>query len=609
MNIVALRAMLTVAAVYGYFLLFAQFAFVELIRADGSGALDEKLLLGAMALVGIAAGFFAAWLDPRPLVIRTALLVAAVAAGLATLSGAFPMALAIAVLTGGALGAASVALAALLPGWCGLVWVGAGTGLGYAICNLPPVFQAAPAQQAAIAATLAIIGAIAVPSPWGWKRESPPCVLPFPAAILLFTALVWMDSAAFFIIQHSLDLKSGTWGAAHLWRNAALHLALAVAAGMALTKLRPQWTPMVGWLFLAVASLAVNSESSRTLAGWLYPAGVSIYSVALVLWPGWFCAASDPKAAGWRAAWLFGISGWFGSANGIGMAQTLNRVPLGFVAIAGLAVVGTIGISDRKHRHAAIAIAAVAACGLTSLLPAKPPPISAADHGRAVYLAEGCIHCHSRYPRPGSPDEALWGPALEPDAALAETPALIGNRRQGPDLANIGARRSAAWLKVHFINPRSLAPDSLMPSYAHLFNDDRGDALIAYLKQSGIGSTLPLIETQAAWTPRGSSRGINAKALFQRHCTVCHGPAGNGIGPAATALGVPPTNLHSGPFIRTGHSADATAAIARVIKFGVIGSEMPGHETLTNDQILSLSELLMSWRTSGSPAANRTEPR
>jgi cytochrome c oxidase cbb3-type subunit 2 len=596
LNLIALRAMLTVAAVYGYFLLFAQFAFIELIRAGGNGGLAEKVLLGTMAFVGIASGFLTAWLEARPLVIRSALVIAAIAAALATLSGTFPMAMAVAILTGSALGAATVALAALLPGWCGLIWVGAGTGLGYAICNLPPVFQAGPPHQAAIAAILAITGAIAVPPQLGWKRESPQPIQPFPAAILLFTALVWMDSAAFFIIQHAQELKSGTWGAAHLWRNAALHLALAIAAGMALTKLRPQWTPMVGWLFLAIASLAVNSESSRTLAGWLYPAGVSIYSVALVVWPGWFCAADDPKSAGWRAAWLFGIAGWFGSANGIGMAKAFNRVPVGFIAAAGFVVLGAFMISHRNYWKTALAIAAVIACGLTSHLPAKPSPTSAADHGRVVYLAEGCIHCHSRYLRTGSPDEALWGPALEPDAVLAETPVLIGNRRQGPDLTNIGARRSAAWLRIHFINPRSLAPDSVMPSYAHLFEDDRGDALIAYLKQSGIENTLPLIKTQSAWTPRGSSRGINAKALFQRHCTTCHGPAGNGSGMTAAALSVPPTNLHSGPFIRTGQASDTRAAIARVIKYGVIGSDMPGHETLTDDQVLSLSELLISWR-------------
>ena len=47
---VAFRAAITVASVYGFFLLFAQFAYVELIRGAGHGVVAEKLLLGTMAL-------------------------------------------------------------------------------------------------------------------------------------------------------------------------------------------------------------------------------------------------------------------------------------------------------------------------------------------------------------------------------------------------------------------------------------------------------------------------------------------------------------------------------------------------------------------------------
>ena len=90
--------------------------------------------------------------------------------------------------------------------------------------------------------------------------------------------------------------------------------------------------PALAWAILAAASLTVNIESSRHLAGWLYPAGVSLYSAALVAWPGWFSGADGMRQAGWRAAWLFAIAGWFGSANGIGMAQTLQQVPPAFVA-------------------------------------------------------------------------------------------------------------------------------------------------------------------------------------------------------------------------------------------------------------------------------------
>jgi cytochrome c oxidase cbb3-type subunit 2 len=591
------RASATVAAVYGFFLLFAQFAFVELIRAAGRGHVEEKILLGSMALAGVVAGFFTAWRGARPVVIRLALGVAAMSSALAPIWGNMPGAFVVAALTGSALGVSTVALAALLPGWCGLPWVGLGTGIGYAVCNLPFIFQQSPSHQSWIAAGLAITGALLVPGSVSWERqEEKRTGLYFPAAVLLFTALVWMDSAAFFIIQHDADLKSGTWGTGHLWRNAAIHLIFAVISGLWLQRGARRLVPLAAWVILAAASLWVNAASTRDIAGLLYPAGVSLYSVALVAWPGWFSGAADPESAAWRAAWLFAIAGWFGSANGIGMAQTLQRVPTGFVVMAGIVILAALIRFNRSHLRPALAVAAVTTCSLLAAKQSGSSQASAAERGRIVYQSEGCIHCHSRYTRPGSPDESTWGPAPDPKVVLAEQPVLIGNRRQGPDLTNIGARRSEAWLKAHFLNPRALYPGSVMPSYAHLFEDDRGNDLVRFLKESGIESTADLMNRQAHWRPGGPTTGQNAEALFSRHCSACHGIEGTGNGPLANQFLMRPANLRDGPFLRTQSADNPETAIARVIKFGVIGSDMPGHEMLTDGEILALAEMLVEWR-------------
>jgi len=103
--------------------------------------------------------------------------------------------------------------------------------------------------------------------------------------------------------------------------------------------------PVLAGGLLAVAGLAANDRATLPLAGWLYPLGVSVYSTALVAWPAWFGGAADPRAAAWRAAWLFAIGGWFASANGIGMAETLHRVPVGFVLGAGAVVLGAAWFS------------------------------------------------------------------------------------------------------------------------------------------------------------------------------------------------------------------------------------------------------------------------
>ena len=589
MNALALRAALAVAAVYGYFLIFAQFAFVELLRAAGIGADLEKVVLGAMAVAGIASGFLTAWIGVSPVRVRMALGVGMLAACLASLASGTAGFIAVAIMTGAALGVATVGLSAMLPAWCGLAWVGFGTGLGYAVCNLPQVFLQNPAAQAWIAAGLALLGVIALPRKMEWKHTVETKVFPLWGAVALFTALVWMDSAAFFIIQHAGDLKSDTWGEAFLWRNAVVHLAIACGSGLWLSRGGAKILPVTSWIILAVAALMVNDESTRSITGWFYPVGVSIYSTALVAWPGWFSGANDVKHAAWRAAWLFAIAGWFGSANGIGMAQTLERVPWVFIATAGVLVVTVMILTNQGHWRMVFAMVVVMIAGwMGGKGNHKSSVASAAERGRQVYISEGCIHCHSQYVRPESPDEQIWGPSRKIEEVLKGQPVLIGNRRQGPDLTNVGARRSEAWLKQHFIGPRLLVPDSTMPSYAHLFKDGRGEDLVRYLKLSGVSATADVMARGAAWKPAGAVDGENGEVLFATHCAACHGAGGYGNGPLAGLFMRPPANLVKGPFIWTTAGPDQPLRTARVIKFGIIATDMPGHEVLTDAQVSAL---------------------
>jgi cbb3-type cytochrome c oxidase subunit II len=132
----------------------------------------------------------------------------------------------------------------------------------------------------------------------------------------------------------------------------------------------------------------------------------------------------------------------------------------------------------------------------------SPSTESGVALGRRVFVAEGCIHCHSQYVRPGSPDEVSWGPARDPDFSRHQSPALIGNRRQGPDLMNVGVRRPRDWQQRHLIEPRSVVPASRMPGYAHLFapDDARGPALLDYLDSLG--------REPGAAGPRGAPGGV-----------------------------------------------------------------------------------------------------
>lgn len=101
------------------------------------------------------------------------------------------------------------------------------------------------------------------------------------------------------------------------------------------------------------------------------------------------------------------------------------------------------------------------------------PYTSAEQRGRAVYIANGCMYCHSQQPRDRSfgPDaERGWGRASVPGDYVYDRPHLLGSMRTGPDLLNIGVRQpSKDWQLGHLYQPRAYVPGSIMPAYPYLF--------------------------------------------------------------------------------------------------------------------------------------------
>jgi cytochrome c oxidase cbb3-type subunit 2 len=106
-------------------------------------------------------------------------------------------------------------------------------------------------------------------------------------------------------------------------------------------------------------------------------------------------------------------------------------------------------------------------------LPGLKPYTSAQQRGRDVYVAEGCVYCHSQQPRDRNlgPDLARgWGRTSVPADYVYDKPHLLGSMRTGPDLFNIGARQpSKDWHLGHLYQPRAYVPGSIMPAYPYLF--------------------------------------------------------------------------------------------------------------------------------------------
>jgi cytochrome c oxidase cbb3-type subunit 2 len=101
--------------------------------------------------------------------------------------------------------------------------------------------------------------------------------------------------------------------------------------------------------------------------------------------------------------------------------------------------------------------------------PGLRPYTAAERRGRDVYVAEGCAYCHSQNVRPFQEDRVFGRPSVAGDYAY-DTPELLGDHRNGPDLTDIGARQpSAVWQYIHLYEPRALVSASIMPAYPWLF--------------------------------------------------------------------------------------------------------------------------------------------
>jgi cbb3-type cytochrome c oxidase subunit II len=607
------RGVCLIAITYVYFLIFAQFAFLKRLALLGIADDHLKAVMGAMAAGGILLSLYAPRLTRFPSPngrLRMALAACAAAAALILLPLGLGTSIAVSFTIGCGLGLLTVTLVTHLRLWLGrshhLFMVGLGTGIGYLICNFPALFTASPQIQAVTAALLCVAGVSITFTRVSPLPDKPSASthsnVPFVQALAGFTALVWLDSAAFFIIQNTPQLKAGTWaGEVHLWINGLLHLAAALAGVWFLRRLGLSFLLLLAYLALASACLLLLDPSLALLASAFYPVGVSLYSVALVAYPSLLAPASSEAERGRRAGWIYAVAGWFGSAMGIGMGQNLGHVPVAFVILAGAVVLAHSlpGVLGRRRREigAVIAILLIA-LGMNRAITAihtDDRRHSPEERGRRVYIAEGCINCHTQYVRPNTPDVLMWGPARSVEEVRSEGSPLIGNRRQGPDLAEVCSRRSALWLRAHFYNPSEVSYDSFMPSYAYLFRDHRGSDLVSYLQSLQIDSIEQFVSNRS-WLPSATATAeANAgdgEQLFRERCATCHTSGGATRMLWRASFERLPPDLKAGPFLHlraVESAAGMRDLLAKIVKFGIRGTDMPGHEYYPDRDIASIS--------------------
>ncbi len=130
---------------------------------------------------------------------------------------------------------------------------------------------------------------------------------------------------------------------------------------------------------------------------------------------------------------------------------------------------------------------------LPLMLPSTQPvsdyikPYTAVElEGRDIYIREGCNNCHTQTVRPLRTEVARYGEYSKPEEFAYDRPFLWGSRRNGPDLNRIGGKYPDSWHYVHFKDPQSMFPKSIMPAYAWLASR-KLDTSYSYKKVSVLG--------------------------------------------------------------------------------------------------------------------------
>lgn len=92
--------------------------------------------------------------------------------------------------------------------------------------------------------------------------------------------------------------------------------------------------------------------------------------------------------------------------------------------------------------------------------------------GRDIYVREGCYTCHSQMIRPFRDEQLRYGHYSLAAESQYDHPFQWGSKRTGPDLARVGGKYSNEWQTQHLVDPQSLVPESIMPGYPWLLEDE-----------------------------------------------------------------------------------------------------------------------------------------
>lgn len=270
---------------------------------------------------------------------------------------------------------------------------------------------------------------------------------------LIFGMLYWLVPKMWGTSLYSKKLAN-----AHFWIGTlgivfyALPLYI---AGIVQSLMWKQFNPQ-GFLeyknFLETVVQILPMYMLRAVGGSLYLAGtfIMIYNLVKTAKLGTFIANEPAEAPALEKRKIIG-GHWH---------TALERKPLIFT---GLTIV-------------AILIGGVVEMVPTFLIKSNVPTIASVrpytpleQHGRDIYIREGCVNCHTQMVRPFRSETERYGEYSKAGEFVYDHPFLWGSKRTGPDLHRIGGKYPDSWHYYHMLNPSAVSSGSIMPPYPWLF--------------------------------------------------------------------------------------------------------------------------------------------
>lgn len=273
---------------------------------------------------------------------------------------------------------------------------------------------------------------------------------------LTFGILYWLLPRMFNTKLYSVKLAN-----MHFWIGTLGIILYAVPmywAGIMQSLMWKEFTPegQLKWQFMDSVTKMIPFYAARAIGGLLFLVGalIMVYNLIKTVKAGNFIANEEASAPALTKDYeTHGSEHWH---------RWIERKPVQLMVLS-LVVVAIGGIIEFVP---------------TFLVKSNIPTISSVKpytplelQGRDIYIREGCYTCHSQMVRPFRSETSRYGEYSKAGEFIYDHPFQWGSKRTGPDLARLGNKYPDSWHYNHMLDPTSMSPGSIMPSYPWLLED------------------------------------------------------------------------------------------------------------------------------------------